>query len=218
MQQFNEDDFERQEIVNLRKRRQVQALGQGLVLGLVLGPMLGQGLVLGLVLVLVLGLGLGLGLELLVGLVLGSVLGPMLVQVLGSMLGPMLGLVRVLGLVLVLGLGLVLVLLLVRVLGQMLLLGRTQQQSSVEIRRQSHIKGWLAKILPEEWRGELEALRYRWLAKKKRHKVLVNFITGICLLGMLKAYLQIKVENVWLLKKRARLQKLAVKTKKKRHG
>ena len=168
MQQFNEDDFERQEIVNLRKRRQVQALGQGLVLGLVLGPML--------------------------------------------------GLVRVLGLVLVLGLGLVLVLLLVRVLGQMLLLGRTQQQSSVEIRRQSHIKGWLAKILPEEWRGELEALRYRWLAKKKRHKVLVNFITGICLLGMLKAYLQIKVENVWLLKKRARLQKLAVKTKKKRHG
>jgi len=116
-----------------------------------------------------------------------------------------LGLEQVQGLVLVLGLGLGLVLVpgLVQGLVQGLVLRRTKQQSLAAIRRQSHIKGWLAKILPEDWRGELEALRRRWLAKK-RHKVLVDFMTGICLLGMLKAYLQIKVENVWLLRRRPR--------------
>jgi len=53
---------------------------------------------------------------------------------------------------------------------------------------------WLAKVLPEEWRGELEALRHRW--RRQRHpKFLIELRTVLCLLDMLKAFIQIKVEN-----------------------
>ena len=76
-----------------------------------------------------------------------------------------------------------------------------KQQSLVEVRRKSYIKGWwIANILPEDWRGELEVLRYELLVKKKRN-VLINFITVVHLLDMFKAHLQIKLENIWFFNK-----------------
>jgi hypothetical protein len=77
----------------------------------------------------------------------------------------------------------------------------TTQNSSVEIKQKSHIKGWLPNTLPEEWRGELEALRYCWLEEGKP-EVWIVIITGFNLLIMFKAYLQIKVENIWLFKRK----------------
>jgi hypothetical protein len=74
-------------------------------------------------------------------------------------------------------------------------------KSSVEVRQKSHIKGWLSKILLEEWCGELEALRYSWLNEGKP-EVWIKIMTAFHLLGLLKAYLQIKVENKWLPKKK----------------
>ncbi|MGF1934515.1 MAG: hypothetical protein RM347_008945 [Nostoc sp. ChiQUE02] len=74
-------------------------------------------------------------------------------------------------------------------------------RSLVEIKQKSHIKGWLSKILLEEWRGELEALRCGWLEKGKS-ELWIKIMTGFHLLGLLNAYLQIKVENTWLPKKK----------------
>lgn len=72
-----------------------------------------------------------------------------------------------------------------------------KQKFSAEIKQKSHIKGWLFNTLLEEWRGELEALRCGWLEKGKP-ELWIKIMTGFYLLGLLKAYLQIKVENRWL--------------------
>ncbi len=76
-----------------------------------------------------------------------------------------------------------------------------KEMVSVEIKQKSHIKGWPSKILLEEWRGELEALRYGWL-KEDKPELWIKIMTGFCLLVFVKAYLQIKVENIWLPKKK----------------
>lgn len=65
-------------------------------------------------------------------------------------------------------------------------------------RKDIQTTSWLAHALPEDWCGELEALRYQLLIKQKRSNWFVRFITIKCLLEMLWAYLQIKVENIWL--------------------
>ncbi|MEJ6487850.1 hypothetical protein N0Y54_42665 [Nostoc punctiforme UO1] len=72
---------------------------------------------------------------------------------------------------------------------------------SVEIRQKSHIKGWLSNILSEEWRAELEALRYRWFTEEKP-ELWIKIMTGFHLLDMLKGYFQIKLENRWLFKRK----------------
>lgn len=72
---------------------------------------------------------------------------------------------------------------------------------SVEIRQKSHIKGWLSKILLEEWCGELEALRCGWLLERKP-ELWIKIMTGFYLLALLKACLQIKLENRWLFKRK----------------
>lgn len=77
----------------------------------------------------------------------------------------------------------------------------TTQNSSVEIQQKSHIKGWPSKILPEGWRRDLQDLRYTWLLEGKP-ELWIKIMTGFRLLEMLKAYLQIKVENIWLPKKK----------------
>ena len=76
-----------------------------------------------------------------------------------------------------------------------------ERQKQAHAHQESHIKGWLSKILLEEWRGELEALRYEWL-KEGKPELWIKIMTSFCLLGLLKAYLQIKVENIWLPKKK----------------
>ncbi|MHC5763073.1 hypothetical protein [Nostoc sp.] len=73
--------------------------------------------------------------------------------------------------------------------------------SSVEIRQKSHIKGWLSKIILEEWRGELEALRCGWLTEEKP-ELWIKIMTGFHLLALLKAYIQIKLEDRWLFKRK----------------
>ena len=73
----------------------------------------------------------------------------------------------------------------------------------LKLRRKSYIKDWwLVNIFPEDWRGELEVLRYELFVKKKRN-VLINFITIVHLLDMFKAHLQIKLENIWFFNKEA---------------
>jgi len=64
-----------------------------------------------------------------------------------------------------------------------------------------HIKGWVTKVLPEEWCGEIEALRRRWYDQHKG-EFWIEIMTSFHLHAMFKAYLQIKVENIWLSKKR----------------
>ncbi|MHC5770266.1 MAG: pentapeptide repeat-containing protein [Nostoc sp.] len=56
---------------------------------------------------------------------------------------------------------------------------------------------WLSKILLEEWRGDLIALRYRWLQEGKPD-LWIKIMTGFHLLDMLTGYLKIKVENIRL--------------------
>jgi hypothetical protein len=79
---------------------------------------------------------------------------------------------------------------------------RATRKSLIKQKRKSHIiKGWLSKRLSEEWRGELEALRDRW-RKEGKSDLWIKILTRFELLKLLKAYLQIKVENIWLPKKR----------------
>lgn len=77
------------------------------------------------------------------------------------------------------------------------------QKSSVEIKQKSHIKGWVTHILPEDWCGELEALRYEWF-KADIPEPWIEIMTSFNLLTMFKADLQIKVENILLPKKKQR--------------
>ncbi|BAY28167.1 hypothetical protein NIES2100_79960 (plasmid) [Calothrix sp. NIES-2100] len=184
------------DITNYRKLMFLLGLALGLKFGveegLGYGHLLTQGqrllvlvliLGLGLVLVLVIGLGLGLGLKekhwpmprrglwLWRGLILGGVLG------------------------ITIGLGLALGLMLGLVLGLMLALGLTLGLGLLE--RWEISKGympWLRKVLPQDWWGELEALRHKW-RKQGQSKLWIRVMTHIHLLDMLKGYVQIKIEN-----------------------
>ncbi|WP_407890484.1 hypothetical protein [Scytonema sp. NUACC26] len=75
------------------------------------------------------------------------------------------------------------------------------QKSSVEIKQKSHIKGWVTNIIPEDWCGELEVLRYTWFQQDKG-EFWIEIMTRFHLLTMFKACLQIKVENKWLFKRK----------------
>jgi hypothetical protein len=165
-------------------------------LGLVLGLRLGQGL--GLFLVLWLEFCLGLWVfaprEGIVGpplRALGLLLELVLLLVIG--LGLVLGLVVAHDLLLGLGLGLGLVLVLVVVLAWK----RINRQRLAEQQENHILKGFLASLLREEWRADLNDWRYQQLVRKKKSKLLVNMMTGLKLLEMFKAYLQIQVENIW---------------------
>ncbi len=75
------------------------------------------------------------------------------------------------------------------------------QQPPVEIQESHILKGRLVNRLPEDWRADLEALRHHLVTRKKQPKFLVNLITIIHLLDMLKAHIQIKLENISLFSK-----------------
>ena len=56
----------------------------------------------------------------------------------------------------------------------------------------------LARILPEDYRADLNSLRHRWIVKQKLPKWLVNIRTYLFLLVVFKGWLQIKCENIFL--------------------
>ena len=64
-------------------------------------------------------------------------------------------------------------------------------------RQKSYITGWTCKILPEEYLGELEALRYRWF-KEGKSELWIKIMTGFHFLYILKSELQKKVDDMWL--------------------
>jgi hypothetical protein len=53
------------------------------------------------------------------------------------------------------------------------------------------------KLLPREYIGELEALQRRWQKQKLSNKK-IKFKTYLCLLNMIRAYIQCQIENLWL--------------------
>ena len=59
-----------------------------------------------------------------------------------------------------------------------------RQQPCKRSQRAARITGWLARVLPEEYRADLESLRYRLLAREKRPQWVVRLITAKCLLEM----------------------------------
>lgn len=54
----------------------------------------------------------------------------------------------------------------------------------------------LVHILPEDWRGNLEALRYELIAAKKS-RWHIRFITAVVLLDMLRGSIRIKLDNLY---------------------
>ncbi|MHC5855259.1 hypothetical protein [Nostoc sp.] len=97
----------------------------------------------------------------------------------------------VLALALVPALMLALMLVLALALKQMLVRKRKRREIS-----KGYIR-WLAKVLPEDWHAELEALRHKW-HKQRRPKFWIRLMTGIHVVDLLKAYVQIKMQNAKL--------------------
>ena len=56
----------------------------------------------------------------------------------------------------------------------------------------------VARILPEDYRADLNTLRHRWIVKQKLPKWLVNIRTCLFLLVVFKGWLQIKCEDIFL--------------------
>jgi hypothetical protein len=69
---------------------------------------------------------------------------------------------------------------------------RNQQPNNLNI----HITGWLARVLPEDYRGNLEALRKRWIYDLKLPKWRIRFMTAIVLLDMLWGSFWVKLQDL----------------------
>lgn len=67
-----------------------------------------------------------------------------------------------------------------------------QQPNNLNI----YITGWLARVLPEDYRGNLEALRKRWIYDLKRPKWRVRLMTAIVLLDMLWGSFGVKLQDL----------------------
>lgn len=58
------------------------------------------------------------------------------------------------------------------------------------------ITGWIIFVLPEDWRSDLEALRYELIAASKP-KLYVRFLTVTTLLDMLYGGIRVKLQNLY---------------------
>lgn len=188
-------------------------VGVGFTLILWLGLQSAILLMIWLGLMLVIGLGQLLGLLLRLGFrvesVLGQFLGVVLALVLELLVFPGLLIIRklpdtnqnlgILGLILIQHL--VFGLLLGLTLGAGFILVSVLLQTMNKKNKQTYLlKDKLSEKLPEEYRADLEALRKRYF-EGGIPEPLINIMTGFHLLTMFRAYLQIKIENIWLSKR-----------------
>ncbi|GAB1544596.1 hypothetical protein NUACC21_72720 [Scytonema sp. NUACC21] len=75
-------------------------------------------------------------------------------------------------------------------------LQREKHNNTSKTHRSYIITGWIACVLPEDWRGNLETLRYE-LISANQSKWYIRFITVTTLLDMLCGGIQIKLENLY---------------------
>jgi WD40 repeat protein len=86
--------------------------------------------------------------------------------------------------------------------GVMVLLSITKRRQNKRHKNTSNtqksyiITGWVICVLPEDWRGDLEALRYELIAANKP-KFYVRFITVTTLLDMLYGGIRVKLQNLY---------------------
>ncbi|MEA5622799.1 WD40 repeat domain-containing protein [Nostoc sp. UHCC 0251] len=86
--------------------------------------------------------------------------------------------------------------------GVMVLLSITKRRQSKRQKNTSNtqnsyiITGWVICVLPEDWRGDLEALRYELIAANKP-KFYVRFITATTLIDMLFGGIRVKLHNLY---------------------
>ena len=85
----------------------------------------------------------------------------------------------------------------VQVHQELLTLGGKETLNRISKQRTSLLTGKLSHILPEEWRGEVEAVRQR-LINAGSPSWFIKFTTAKCLLELLWATVEIYLDNFWL--------------------